>query len=190
MLFPGGAFDGERLEVGADLTDLLLGQVLLPGRHLFARATILHGDDEFAVAQRELSQVGRILAKPGLAVGVRAMARRAELDEEAVPFSDRVSVAGERIGGSRPVGGRGRLNEFRFLMPHRAEGADRPSQLRSGQREEGGRETESPRGAQAECHVGIDRKSTRLNSSHPSISYAVFCLKKKKKATYGLIHQF
>src|SRR5690348_17971226 len=28
-----------------------------------------------------------------------------------------------------------------------------------------------------------DRKSTRLNSSHPSISYAVFCLKKKKKHT-------
>src|SRR4051794_41483376 len=27
---------------------------------------------------------------------------------------------------------------------------------------------------------GLDRKSTRLNSSHPSISYAVFCLKKKK----------
>src|SRR5690348_17744516 len=27
----------------------------------------------------------------------------------------------------------------------------------------------------------LDRKSTRLNSSHPSISYAVFCLKKKKK---------
>src|SRR5689334_23730067 len=27
----------------------------------------------------------------------------------------------------------------------------------------------------------IDRKSTRLNSSHSSISYAVFCLKKKKK---------
>src|SRR5207249_11951931 len=30
-------------------------------------------------------------------------------------------------------------------------------------------------------HVGIDRKSTRLNSSHVSISYAVFCLKKKTK---------
>src|SRR5207249_11938496 len=28
---------------------------------------------------------------------------------------------------------------------------------------------------------GTDRKSTRLNSSHVSISYAVFCLKKKKK---------
>src|SRR5438309_8509502 len=29
--------------------------------------------------------------------------------------------------------------------------------------------------------VLLDRKSTRLNSSHSSISYAVFCLKKKKK---------
>src|SRR2546430_12241100 len=29
--------------------------------------------------------------------------------------------------------------------------------------------------------VGVDRKSTRLNSSHSQISYAVFCLKKKKK---------
>src|SRR5207249_7897466 len=29
--------------------------------------------------------------------------------------------------------------------------------------------------------LGVDRKSTRLNSSHVSISYAVFCLKKKKR---------
>src|SRR5438552_14711836 len=29
--------------------------------------------------------------------------------------------------------------------------------------------------------TGLDRKSTRLNSSHQIISYAVFCLKKKKK---------
>src|SRR3712207_8656723 len=28
-------------------------------------------------------------------------------------------------------------------------------------------------------HIGVDRKSTRLNSSHANISYAVFCLKKK-----------
>src|SRR5438876_4768156 len=33
-----------------------------------------------------------------------------------------------------------------------------------------------------------DRKSTRLNSSHPSISYAVFCLKKKKKTQIATIH--
>src|SRR5258707_2072821 len=30
----------------------------------------------------------------------------------------------------------------------------------------------------------LDRKSTRLNSSHANISYAVFCLKKKKKTPY------
>src|SRR5437867_9909336 len=29
--------------------------------------------------------------------------------------------------------------------------------------------------------IGLDRKSTRLNSSHRTISYAVFCLKKKKQ---------
>src|SRR5207247_6135167 len=34
---------------------------------------------------------------------------------------------------------------------------------------------------QAGHDVAIDRKSTRLNSSHEWISYAVFCLKKKKK---------
>src|SRR5258708_29344340 len=33
-----------------------------------------------------------------------------------------------------------------------------------------------------------DRKSTRLNSSHQIISYAVFCLKKKKKNTETSIH--
>src|SRR3712207_8343626 len=39
-----------------------------------------------------------------------------------------------------------------------------------------------------QCHaanggIGTDRKSTRLNSSHANISYAVFCLKKKKYNT-------
>src|SRR2546426_9269838 len=39
-------------------------------------------------------------------------------------------------------------------------------------------------GAEKQCIAGsctADRKSTRLNSSHLVISYAVFCLKKKKK---------
>src|SRR5260221_9171980 len=35
----------------------------------------------------------------------------------------------------------------------------------------------------------IDRKSTRLNSSHTVISYAVFCLKKKKKFNLAEVHQ-
>src|SRR6266498_3066100 len=35
--------------------------------------------------------------------------------------------------------------------------------------------------------IGVDRKSTRLNSSHVRISYAVFCLKKKNKIIFVLI---
>src|SRR2546427_3360883 len=36
--------------------------------------------------------------------------------------------------------------------------------------------------------VGQDRKSTRLNSSHSQISYAVFCLKKKNRTKAADIH--
>src|SRR3989442_2153199 len=39
------------------------------------------------------------------------------------------------------------------------------------------RDREGPRGRR------VDRKSTRLNSSHVRISYAVFCLKKKRQST-------
>src|SRR3712207_6883779 len=39
---------------------------------------------------------------------------------------------------------------------------------------------ESPQRRVARVRTGQDRKSTRLNSSHANISYAVFCLKKKK----------
>src|SRR3712207_8168066 len=36
----------------------------------------------------------------------------------------------------------------------------------------------------------LDRKSTRLNSSHANISYAVFCLKKKKLQHLHLLHRY
>src|SRR5256885_3217106 len=39
-------------------------------------------------------------------------------------------------------------------------------------------------------HHGIDRKSTRLNSSHLVISYAVFCLKKKSASEASLLDIF
>src|SRR3712207_8451326 len=42
------------------------------------------------------------------------------------------------------------------------------------------RPEETPRDARNILIVGSDRKSTRLNSSHANISYAVFCLKKKQ----------
>src|SRR5438477_4532038 len=65
------------------------------------------------------------------------------------------------------------------LQSGRARPERRPESLYSprlpGSRRTADRESRMPAG------TGRDRKSTRLNSSHMSISYAVFCLKKKKK---------
>src|SRR5207249_3790376 len=47
---------------------------------------------------------------------------------------------------------------------------------------------ESAASEDASAEATTDRKSTRLNSSHVSISYAVFCLKKKKKRTELSLH--
>src|SRR3712207_7537410 len=44
------------------------------------------------------------------------------------------------------------------------------------------------RGHRAEQGVAQDRKSTRLNSSHANISYAVFCLKKKNETECPYFH--
>src|SRR2546422_3331274 len=49
---------------------------------------------------------------------------------------------------------------------------------------EGERVGIAPRGRSQRAHP--DRKSTRLNSSHGYISYAVFCLKKKKEKTHNV----
>src|SRR2546430_11462662 len=48
----------------------------------------------------------------------------------------------------------------------------------------GGAAVAVPRGGARGCRA--DRKSTRLNSSHSQISYAVFCLKKKKNVNLKL----
>src|SRR5207245_9865086 len=44
-----------------------------------------------------------------------------------------------------------------------------------------------PAWVRGEARRLLDRKSTRLNSSHGSISYAVFCLKKKKKEKANIL---
>src|SRR5690606_42105806 len=66
---------------------------------------------------------------------------------------------------------------------HRAEGRDARGRRGGAQgardrREAAGREPDDRR---PDAQRPGDRKSTRLNSSHVKISYAVFCLKKKKK---------
>src|SRR2546430_5509792 len=68
------------------------------------------------------------------------------------------SAAGGR-GGTVRRGGRLRAAERQGALRHGLWGGD---------------------GRRAAGH-GLDRKSTRLNSSHSQISYAVFCLKKKKQ---------
>src|SRR5690348_17379865 len=65
-----------------------------------------------------------------------------------------------------PISGRA-VDNHTWPVPGRAPGPRPPRQLFDRQR---GSFLRFPSG---------DRKSTRLNSSHPSISYAVFCLKKK-----------
>src|SRR5574337_1265828 len=47
-----------------------------------------------------------------------------------------------------------------------------------------GTDSQPPSGHGDDTQSDTDRKSTRLNSSHHSISYAVFCLKKKKKKIF------
>src|SRR5947207_5219610 len=69
-----------------------------------------------------------------------------------------VRAGGERQLGARLVGSAAATQRIR-------------------QGEPAGHRVRTPRGH----HHGRDRKSTRLNSSHTVISYAVFCLKKKKK---------
>src|SRR3712207_3127955 len=85
-------------------------------------------------------------------------------DAPMIDYSlDIVEVAGEDRSKRGKRGGRKRLLELKDST-HRVipTGAPVP---------EGARDLLRP----------IDRKSTRLNSSHANISYAVFCLKKKKK---------
>src|SRR5438067_12930588 len=62
--------------------------------------------------------------------------------------------------------GRDPVHALMMLVPEAHEGA-----------------SEMGRALRGSALVGLDRKSTRLNSSHVSISYAVFCLKKKKNTT-------
>src|SRR3712207_7177178 len=76
-----------------------------------------------------------------------------------------------RSGGRQPQRHHGDADDRAVLRPRRDAGQ---AVLPAGARVGGVRGAGGPG----------DRKSTRLNSSHANISYAVFCLKKKKKNKY------
>src|SRR3712207_6862987 len=74
---------------------------------------------------------------------------------------------------------RGRRIARPLLLCRRPGGEPAPSDRARGPAPVGGRAADDGRRGSA------DRKSTRLNSSHANISYAVFCLKKKKILLYN-----
>src|SRR2546430_7929256 len=70
-----------------------------------------------------------------------------------------------------------RVRQGQRLLPHRRRvDQGRPRHVDRG----AGQGPVRLRAVQHHPALGVDRKSTRLNSSHSQISYAVFCLKKKK----------
>src|SRR3712207_6930245 len=80
------------------------------------------------------------------------------LFRSAAELQQPVGLPGAVVGHDRDVVGGGVLDHTGLLGYDDVTGVDGRTQL----------------------HAGADRKSTRLNSSHANISYAVFCLKKKK----------
>src|SRR5438270_342930 len=86
-------------------------------------------------------------------IAVEALGRPADFDQKRDSI---VRVEAHRL--------RKRLREY-----YEADGASHPIRI------------DIPPGQYIPRFFSVDRKSTRLNSSHSQISYAVFCLKKKKK---------
>src|SRR3712207_8894825 len=84
------------------------------------------------------------------------------------PYTTLCRSLGAIVARPRPALGR---------APQRAAVEDRRPRLRPAAR------------LQAQQDAQADRKSTRLNSSHANISYAVFCLKKKNTARVGWLQR-
>src|SRR2546427_4742065 len=80
---------------------------------------------------------------------------------------------------------------FRSQQPEKDPALGREHPAQGEKHEQRAREVQAPRAAAAVLgqivRIELDRKSTRLNSSHSQISDAVFCLK-KKKTTAGTPH--
>src|SRR3712207_7079874 len=88
------------------------------------------------------------------------------------PYTTLFRSAGDAVRPRRRVGGRGARAARGDAAAH-GRGVRSPAAAVPGAGQQ-------PGGPAAPAHL-TDRKSTRLNSSHANISYAVFCLKKKKK---------
>src|SRR5690606_41482853 len=133
-----------------------------PGRGARGRVPVDEGGEERRRPEQRLQAAGRRAAR-GVAEGFGR--RRVDRPSEQAQLGGRQGqrAAGEGGQGAQLAGRRaGDHQEGRRRDPQGGGEEDRADQRRGG-----------------EGHAG-DRKSTRLNFSHVKISYAVFCLKKKK----------
>src|SRR5690625_6353375 len=95
----------------------------------------------------------------------------------------------DRGGSARGSSKTGRSGRWKDSSPSGSAPSGRPSQGRGARRSDSehgdssGLRRRPKRPARGYKNARGDRKSTRLNSSHVAISYAVFCLKKKKTKT-------
>src|SRR5699024_7139872 len=143
-------------------------------------------DDEQPVAAQQLAQRVRHLL---LALG-DLMEDRRLLDAAADPVADEDEHDGQEEGHPPPPFEEGLARSDRGHQRQDSRGqeeADRDADLREGSAQPAGplvgvldREQDRP-APFAAGRDPLDRKSTRLNSSHVSISYAVFCSKKKTR---------
>src|SRR3712207_7630128 len=83
------------------------------------------------------------------------------------------------VGSGKPLDGEGDVDPF-HVGAYSVELA-KHCDLRKKTGVHGPKHPQHQRAGEKPQNVPSDRKSTRLNSSHANISYAVFCLKKKKK---------
>src|SRR5690349_23491707 len=94
--------------------------------------------------------------------------------------------------GSEDVGTLSRFFFLLILRPQRSTLFPYTTLFRSNAESEAGQVPQDVQGPHARhrdsWQRSVDRKSTRLNSSHVEISYAVFCLKKKKRRWKTLPH--
>src|SRR6266480_3566824 len=131
-----------------------------------------------ASAQRAAASHGRGRRRRPRSRDSAALARRDRRPGPSVRTHDRAAAPVPRA--ARAVGEAG---------VDRTDGGGGGARAAQPARESARGRTAGPAPGRRPCGAGAarrDRKSTRLNSSHMSISYAVFCLKKKKKKKYKI----
>src|SRR4051794_9956890 len=168
------ALSGRAVEASGDVDTLLLdktGTITLGNRQAAAFIPMPGVDEPTLAEAAQLSSLadetpeGRSIVVLAKRYGIREHAL-GEHEPRFVPFTAQTRMSGVDYDGTRLRKGAGDA----ILRWVQEDGGAAPPELRAALDRIGRDGGAAP-----------DRKSTRLNSSHPSISYAVFCFKKKNR---------